>query len=102
MSAFVRDRSVSVTKGVAIILMVLVHARFSHYGDTYVNMFHMPLFFFMSGYCFKEAYLNDFKNYAIKRIKGSYLPFIKWGLLFLLLHNVFYNINISLVSTKKC
>ena len=82
------------TKGVAILLMVLVHARFSHYGDTYINMFHMPLFFFMSGYCFKDSYLNDFRGYIWKRIKGAYWPFVKWGLLSLLLHNVFYSLNI--------
>ncbi len=89
-----RDNSVSMAKGVAIILMVLVHARFSHYGDTYINMFHMPLFFFMSGYCFKEGYLNDFKNFAQKRIKGVYWSYLKWGLLFLLFHNLLFALNI--------
>lgn len=89
-----RDKSISMTKGVAILLMVLVHARFSHYGDTYINMFHMPLFFFMSGYCFKDSYLDDFRGYLWKRVKGAYWPFVKWGLFFLLLHNVFYSLNI--------
>lgn len=82
------------TKGIAIILMVLVHARFSRYGDTFINMFHMPLFFFMSGYCFKDKYLGDFRTYLKKRIKGAYWPYVKWGLVFLLLHNVFYALNI--------
>ena len=92
--AVVRDNSVSMTKGVAIILMVLVHARFSHYGDNFINMFHMPLFFFMSGYCFKETYLNDVWSFTKKRIKGAYWPYVKWSLLFLLLHNVFFALNI--------
>lgn len=89
-----RDDSVSMAKGFAILLMVLAHSEFSHYGDTYINMFHMPLFFFMSGYCFKEAYLDDFLNFAKRRIKGAYWPFVKWCLLFLILHNVFYSLNI--------
>ena len=89
-----RDKSISMTKGVAIILMVLVHARFSHYGDTFINMFHMPLFFFMSGYCFKESYLDSFRIFLWRRIKGAYWPFVKWGLLFLLLHNVFFYLNV--------
>ncbi len=89
-----RDVTVSMTKGVAIILMVLAHSHFSHYGNVFINMFHMPLFFFMSGYCFKESYLCDFKGFSWKRIKGAYWPFVMWGLLFLLLHNFFYSINI--------
>ena len=89
-----RDTSVSMAKGMAIILMVLVHASFSYYGALFITMFHMPLFFFMSGYCFKEAYLNDFRNYLKKRIKGAYWPYVKWGLLFLALHNLFFLLNI--------
>ena len=89
-----RDDSVSIAKGIAIILMVLAHARFSVYGQNFINMFHMPLFFFFSGYCFKEKYLTDAKGFAIKRFMGVYFPFVKWSLLFLLLHNVFFYLNI--------
>lgn len=94
MTLTARDNSISMTKGIAIILMVMVHARFSRYGHDFVSMFHMPLFFFMSGFCFKEAYLSDWKGYIWKRIKGAYLPYVKWGLFFLLLHNVFFSLNI--------
>lgn len=89
-----RDNSISMAKGIAILLMVLVHAQFSQYGKVYVNMFHMPLFFFMSGYCFKASYLDNFLGFLWKRVKGAYWPFVKWGLLFLLMHNVFYSLNI--------
>lgn len=57
-------------------------------------MFHMPLFFFMSGYCFKETYLDDPKSFVMKRVKGIYLPYIKWSLVFLLFHNIFFYLNI--------
>ena len=89
-----RDSSVSIAKALAIILMVLAHSRFSEYGNYWINMFHMPLFFFFSGYCCKDKYLNDFKNYTLKRIKGIYLPFVKWCLIFMLLHHVFFSLNI--------
>lgn len=89
-----RDNSVSISKAIAIILMVLAHSRFSEYGNYWINMFHMPLFFFMAGYCFKDKYLSDWKEYTIRRIKGIYIPFVKWTTVFLLLHNVFYSLNI--------
>ena len=88
------DDSVSFAKGIGIILMVLGHTFFSPYGHDVIYMFHMPLFFFISGYCFKESYLEDFRNYARKRIGKIYVPFVKWGLIFLLLHNIFFHLNI--------
>lgn len=47
--------------------------------------------FFFSGYCFKEKYLEHFFLFLKKRIKGLYWPAVKWGLVFLVLHNVFYH-----------
>ena len=89
-----KDNSVSIAKGIGIILMLIGHAGCPSHLNSFIYQFHMPLFFFISGYCFKEKHLNNFKDFAIKRIKGIYLPFIKYSLLFLLLHNVFYNLNI--------
>lgn len=42
----------------------------------------------MSGYCFKEIYLEAPKEYIQKRIKGVYWPYIKWGIFFLLITNL--------------
>lgn len=89
-----KDKKVSIAKGVAIILMVLAHTQFSEYGDKLIAMFHMPLFFFLSGYCFKEKHLLDAKEYASKKLKGIYLPFVKWSLFFLALHNILAYLNV--------
>jgi fucose 4-O-acetylase-like acetyltransferase len=89
-----RNPSVSIAKGIAIILMVMAHARCGIWWQNYINMFHMPLFFFMSGYCFKEAYLSDAKGFVSKKLKGIWWPFVKWQLVFLLFHNVFFALNI--------
>lgn len=89
-----RNPSVSIAKGIAIILMVTAHARCGLWWQYYINMFHMPLFLFMSGYCFKEVHLVDTKGFVIKKIKSIWWPFVKWQLVFLLLHNVFFILNI--------
>lgn len=88
------DNSVSFAKGIGIMLMVLGHTFFSVYGYAVIYMFHMPLFFFLSGYCFRKTHLDDFRNFAKKRISRIYIPFVKWGLVFLLLHNIFFHLNI--------
>lgn len=85
----ITNNHVTYTKAIAIILMVLVHASTPSFLGKLVSMFHMPLFFFMSGYCFKEKYLLNPMSFVIKRVKGLYFPFVKWGCFFLILHNVF-------------
>ena len=50
-----RNENVSLAKGLGIILMVLGHTGFSYYGNGFIYMFHMPLFFFLSGYFLKRS-----------------------------------------------
>lgn len=89
-----RDEAVSIAKAIGIMLMVLAHTWFSQVANHWINMFHMPLFFILSGYCFKEKYLTDVIGYVKKRIQGIYIPFLKWSLLLLLLHNFLFHFNI--------
>lgn len=74
--------------------MVLAHSRFSEYGNLWINMFHMPLFFFVSGFCFKESYLETPIQYAQKKISSIWWPYVKWTLIFLFAHNIFCSIGI--------
>lgn len=85
-----RDDKVTIAKAIGILLMVAVHGGMQKYGADFIVMFHMPLFFFVSGYCFKEKHLNYPPQFVKKRIKGLYKPYVKWSLIFLVLHNVFY------------
>ena len=71
-------------------LMVLAHTLPSESVVwRVIYTFHMPLFFIMSGYCFKERYLDDAKRFIVRKIKGIYVPFVLFSLAFLSLHNVF-------------
>lgn len=89
-----RDNNVTIAKGIGILLMVAAHAGMPDVASRFIEMFHMPLFFFMSGYCLKEQYLSTPNTYINKRIKGLYVPYVKYSLLFLILHNLFYYLNI--------
>ena len=60
-----RDKTVSMSKGIAIILMVLAHTDFCDYGEKFIYMFHMPLFFFLAGMSIKPKALKSFREWRI-------------------------------------
>lgn len=80
---------VNYAKALAIILMVAGHSWVGSDMEAFVGVFHVPLFFFMSGFCFKEKYIHKPLLFIKRKINGIYWPYIKWGILFLLLHNIF-------------
>lgn len=85
-----QNNIVTLTKAIGIILMVFAHAMSpEHVVWRAIYTFHMPLFFIMSGYCFKEKYLDDAKQFVVRKIKGIYVPFVLFALPFLAMHNVF-------------
>lgn len=88
------DTSISVAKGLLITLMVIGHSGAPNDIVGFLYLIHMPCFFFISGMLFKEKYLLDVKSYIKRKINGLYVPFVKWSLIFLLLHNLFAWLNI--------
>lgn len=87
------NKTITYLKSFAIICMVIGHCGCSIPGmRRNIYLFHMPLFFFLSGYCFKL--LEDPVYLIKKRLKRLYLPYVKWGLIFLFLHNIFFYLHI--------
>lgn len=90
-----KNNYISTAKAIGIILMVVGHSQCPTILHNIIYMFHMPLFFFCSGYFFhKSTNKKALSSFFLKKIKGLYLPYIKWSFAFLLLHNVFYLLNI--------
>lgn len=89
-----RNTVISISKGIAIILMVIAHAEAPNWLNKFIFEFHMPLFFITAGYFFSVKYLHDEATFVKKRIKGLYLPFVKWSIIFLALHNLMFKIGI--------
>lgn len=86
-----REEYIDIAKAIGIILVVIGHTKFNY--SQFIYQFHLPLFFFLSGLVFNEKKLNDPGRFILSKIKGLYLPFIKFELLFLIFHNIFVRLN---------
>lgn len=89
-----RNIAVSITKGIAIILMVIGHAEAPELITNVIYTFHMPLFFITAGYFFSQNSAERPWEFCGKRFRGLYIPFLKWSLVFLLLHNLWFHLGI--------
>ena len=91
----VRDNRVDIVKSIGIILVALGHTQMAL--CSFVNLFHVGLFFIASGFCFQEKYTDSFKNvkqFFSKRIKRLYIPFVLWNLGYLCFRNLFCAVGI--------
>lgn len=85
-------RDINILKGLGIIAVVL-----GHVGSPITNiiyMYHMALFFFISGYLYKDSCEKNLGQYIIKKIKSLYIPFVVFELIFLVLRNKLIDLNI--------
>lgn len=79
-------------KGCGILLMIMGHVGFGHTFEKYIHAFHMPMFFFISGFLFKKKTM-DFSNWIIKKFKSLILPYILWGVISLVVWYAFKGID---------
>ena len=87
-----RTPSFTILKAIAIILVVIAHSAAPAYLSNFAYMVGVPAFFVLSGYFFKLDNLDNTSDFLIRRTKTLYLPFIKWGVFFLILHNLFFEV----------
>ena len=60
----------------------------------FIYMFHMGLFFVLSGYFFKDiTSVPMLRHFVWRKIKGLYFPYVGFSMLFLFLHNALINVN---------
>lgn len=84
------NKAISIGKGICILLMVIGHSACPKAIKDWLYMFHMPFFFFVSGYLFKEKALISFIPFLKKKVKSLWWPFLKWNIVFILLHNLLF------------
>lgn len=72
--------------------MVIGHSACPVYLNDIIYSFHMPFFFFISGYLFNPSYVYSAWNGLKHKVISLYFPFVKYSLLFLLFHNLFVHL----------
>ena len=87
---------IAIAKAIGITLMVTCHAGIPNaHIIGFIYVFHMPLFFFCSGYFYKEiSQWNNLKQYISRRFSALYIPYLKYSLAFILLNNIFIRLHI--------
>lgn len=92
-------------KGIGIYLLVLGHMpSLPSLFTNWIYSFHMPLFFFLSGYVFKES--RSYKETIQKSFKNLIFPYLCYDFIFLLLDILFWGMRSEIVqadiSNIKC
>ena len=78
-----RDITIDIAKGIGIVLVVLGHVLINSDINRLIYLFHMPLFFFISGIIFYSTYNKDikFKDYLLKKIKSILIPYFVFSII---------------------
>lgn len=83
-----RDGQLDYLKGFGMLLVTAGHCGVP--GGGIISLFHMPLFFFLSGYLF---HWRPIKEFVKKKILSLYIPFVIYEIVFLTLRNSFWQMN---------
>lgn len=74
-----RIQFIDIYRGIGIVFMIMGHIYFGRVFNIYIHAFHMPMFFFVSGFFYKE---NIPINKFIKiKIKSLIIPYIIFSLI---------------------
>lgn len=80
---------VSIAKAIGIILVVAGHCIDGKITN-FIYLFHMPMFFMISGYLFTSG--KNIRIYVKRKIQAIYVPYVICNVFFLILHNAFFDI----------
>ena len=73
-----RIEYIDLFRAVGIILMIMGHIKFGSIFDKWIHAFHMPMFFFVSGWFYKQK--ENVGHLIIRKIKTLLAPYIVFEL----------------------
>ena len=82
-----RIEYIDVFRSFGIILMVMGHVYFGKEFDHFIHGFHMPMFFFITGFLYKDKTVA-FAGFLKRKAKALLLPYVIFGALHLLIRSL--------------
>jgi fucose 4-O-acetylase-like acetyltransferase len=82
-----RDDFMDVFKAFGIIFMVMGHIGFGDLFDGFIHAFHMPMFFVVSGYYYKD--IRGGVYFAKKKAKSLLIPYVVFAVFYSIV-NIFF------------
>jgi len=83
---------IDICKTIGIVAMIMGHIGFGKLFDIFIHLFHMPLFFFITGFLYKDEY--SMKNYLVKKFRTLIIPYFSFSVFHII-------ISILLGETEK-
>ncbi len=82
---------IDAAKGFAILLVMMGHTLFHlRVIEVWLYTFHMPLFFFLSGYVFKIRDGESFLSFVRRKIFALVVPMLLFSIISILVNAVYY------------
>lgn len=81
-----RVESFDIARGICILLMVMGHAGFGMEFHKIIHTFHMPIFFFISGFFYRPEKMYSASRYLAHISRTLLLPYLIFCLFYEILH----------------
>lgn len=91
---------VDTLKGIGIILVILGHVPALNIIG-YIFSFHMPLFFFISGFLFWPQKYHSFTSFLIKKAKSLLIPYLAFSIISILANVILSQAHVNIKPTLK-
>ena len=85
---------IDAVKGLGIILVILGHMTIPQMVRRFIFSFHMPLFFFVSGYLFKN---NFSKTWCLRKCDSLLIPYALYGFLTIAVMHLFAKVPLDVM-----
>ena len=75
-----RNSTIDIYKGIGIVLVMMGHIGFGDISSYIAHAFHMPMFFFISGFLYQKKQ-ESFKVWIQRKIGALIVPYLVFGII---------------------